>query len=88
MTTFGSDPVVEVSELQERSGLATAALICSCIICCPITTIIGPILGLIALLGLRGKPEIKGKGVACWRDFNDSLGDCHTIYCCNGIRFQ
>ncbi len=46
---------------QERSGLATAALICSLIICCPITTIIGPILGLISLFTLKGR---SGKGFA------------------------
>jgi len=55
--------VVEMAEPQ-RSGLATAALICSLIICCPITTIIGPILGLIALIQLKGKPHISGKGFA------------------------
>ena len=46
---------------QERSGLATAALICSLIICCPIPTVVGPILGIIALVTLRGR---SGKGFA------------------------
>ncbi len=46
---------------KERSGLATAALICSLIICCPITTIVGPILGVISLLTLKGR---SGKGFA------------------------
>lgn len=46
---------------QERSGLATVALVCSLIICCPVTTIIGPILGLISLFTLKGR---SGKGFA------------------------
>jgi hypothetical protein len=48
----------------QRSGLATTAMVCSFIICCPITTIVGPILGVIALLTLRGKPHLTGKGFA------------------------
>jgi hypothetical protein len=39
----------------ERSGLATASLICSLIICCPITTIVGPILGIVSLATLKGR---------------------------------
>jgi hypothetical protein len=46
---------------QERSGLATAALICSLVVCCPFTTIIGPILGVISLFTLKGR---RGKGFA------------------------
>ena len=52
------------TSVPKRSGLATAALIASLIICCPITTIIGPILGIISLVSLRGKPHISGKGFA------------------------
>ncbi|MBC8200524.1 MAG: DUF4190 domain-containing protein [Planctomycetes bacterium] len=48
----------------QRSGLATAALIASLIICCPVTTIIGPILGIISLVSMRGKPHVSGKGFA------------------------
>ncbi len=47
-----------------RSGLAITALVFSLIICCPITTIIGPILGVIALIRMRGKQHISGKGFA------------------------
>ncbi len=54
---------VETNQTQ-RSGLATIAMVCSFIICCPITTIVGPILGVIALLTLRGKPQLTGKGFA------------------------
>jgi hypothetical protein len=54
------ESIVE-TQPQERSWLATAALVCSLIICCPITTIIGPILGLISLFTLKGR---SGKGFA------------------------
>ena len=50
--------------VPQRSGLATTAMVCSFIVCCPITTIVGPILGLIALISLKGKPHISGKGFA------------------------
>jgi hypothetical protein len=46
---------------QQRSGLATVALICSLILCCPITTLVGPILGIISLITLKGRA---GKGFA------------------------
>ena len=62
MTTV--EEVVIETEIPERSGLATAAFVCSVIICCPVTTVVGPILGLIALISLRGKPNVKGKGFA------------------------
>ena len=52
------------TDVQERSGLATTSLICSLIICCPIATIVGPILGLIALIQMKGKPQITGRGFA------------------------
>lgn len=49
------------TETPQRSGLATAALISSLIVCCPITTIVGPILGIISLATLKGR---SGKGFA------------------------
>jgi hypothetical protein len=52
------------TSVPKRSGLATAALIASLIICCPLTTIVGPILGIISLVSLRGKPNVSGKGFA------------------------
>ncbi len=55
------EELVIETNATERSGLATAAFICSLIICCPITTIIGPILGLISLLTLKGRA---GRGFA------------------------
>ena len=52
------------TDVQDRNGLATASLICSLIICCPIATIVGPILGLFALSNMKGKPQISGRGFA------------------------
>ena len=49
---------------QKRSRVATAALVCSLIICCPLVTVVAPILGIIALLKIRSKPYLKGKGFA------------------------
>jgi len=51
-------------QFQQRSTLATVSLICSFIICCPIVTIFGPLLGLIALVKLKRNPALKGKGFA------------------------
>ena len=59
-TTFGEQPLVE----QKTSGLAIASLVCSLIICCPLTTLIGPFLGLAAVLTIGSNPARKGKGLA------------------------
>ena len=48
---------------QQRSGMATASLICALILCCPIVTLIGVILGIVALLRMRGK-GLTGRGLA------------------------
>ncbi|MCL4210550.1 MAG: hypothetical protein KJZ68_07785 [Phycisphaerales bacterium] len=47
------------------SGLAIGSLICSLIFCCPATTVIGPLLGLMAFLSISARPmERRGKGLA------------------------
>ncbi|MFG0252558.1 MAG: DUF4190 domain-containing protein [Phycisphaerales bacterium JB038] len=46
------------------SGIAIASLVCSLIFFCPITTIIGPILGLVGLLTISEAKGTKGKGLA------------------------
>ena len=48
---------------KTRSGLATASLICSLIICCPVATLVGVILGIVALLKMRGS-QMTGRGLA------------------------
>ncbi|MFT4592675.1 MAG: hypothetical protein ACI9JK_000372 [Phycisphaerales bacterium] len=62
MNEFNS-PVEECFEPQVqsqsigRSKLAVWSLICSLIICCPIATIFGPILGVIALIKMKSNPR-------------------------------
>jgi len=63
-----SDQILDLGEQntlvhQQRCGLATASLICSIIICCPLVTLIGVILGIVALLRIRAS-KMTGKGLA------------------------
>jgi hypothetical protein len=48
---------------KQRCGMATASLICSLILCCPIVTLVGVILGVVALLKIRGS-AMSGRGLA------------------------
>jgi len=48
---------------KPRCGMATASLICSLILCCPIVTLVGVILGIVALLKIRGS-AMSGRGLA------------------------
>lgn len=49
----------------KMSGLAVASLVCSLFICCPIVTLIGPLLGLSAIISISANPaERRGKGLA------------------------
>jgi hypothetical protein len=49
---------------QKTSGLAIASLVCSLICCIPITTILGILLGVGAMISIGGDPAKKGKGMA------------------------
>ncbi len=51
-------------ESGKTSGLAISSLICSLIFCCPLTTIIGPFLGLGAFIQIGRNPALKGRGIA------------------------
>lgn len=51
-------------EPPKTSGLAIASLVCSLILCCPLTTLLGPLLGVIALATIGSNPARKGKGLA------------------------
>ena len=51
-------------EPPRTSGLAISSLVCSLIFCCPLTTIIGPILGMIAFVTIGSNPNRRGKGLA------------------------
>ena len=59
-TTFDPQPTAAT----KTSGLAITSLIFSLIVCCPVTTIIGPLLGIGALVRISGNPALKGKGLA------------------------
>ncbi len=59
-STFGVPDAVA----QKTSGLAIGSLVCSLIVCCPITTVIGPLLGIAALVKIGGNPALKGRGIA------------------------
>ena len=48
---------------KKRSGLATASFICSLIFCCPVVTLVGVILGIVAILQIRGS-QMTGRGLA------------------------
>ena len=57
---FNAQPVVAT----KTSGLAVTSLIFSLIVCCPLTTILGPLLGLGALVQIGRNPALKGRGLA------------------------
>jgi hypothetical protein len=48
---------------KPRCGMATASLICSLVLCCPIVTLVGVILGIVALMKIRGS-AMSGRGLA------------------------
>ena len=49
---------------RQVSTLSVSALICSLIICCPIFSLIGVLLGVIALVRLKSLTHLRGKGLA------------------------
>ena len=63
-TTYAGNQHGDYAMPAKTSGLAIGGFVCSVIFCCPVTTILGPILGLIALMSMKGRDEIKGKGLA------------------------
>lgn len=65
MSTFETFDNLDAEPVaKQRSRLAVTSLVCSLIICCPITTILGPLLGVIALIKMKSKPHLSGKGFA------------------------
>jgi len=71
MTQFGDQyqqygqGYAEPPEPVRTSRMAVASLICSLVICCPLATLIGPFLGLAAVVSITANPETrKGKGLA------------------------
>jgi len=60
----GFDTTFDPQPAAKTSGLAVTSLIFSLILCCPLTTVIGPLLGLGALLQIGRNPALKGRGLA------------------------
>ena len=50
--------------VQRTSKLAITALVSSVIFCCPITTILGILLGLFAFIRIRGDAALRGGALA------------------------
>ena len=60
-----ADPTAgAVTEPPKTSATAVWSLICSLVFCCPVTTVIGVLLGLVAMVSIGGNPARKGKGLA------------------------
>ena len=59
-------PGLDNPEVQppKTSRLAVTSLIFSLILCCPLTTILGPLLGLVSVIRIGGNPALKGRGIA------------------------
>ena len=59
-------PGLENPDVQppKTSRLAVTSLIFSLILCCPLTTILGPLLGLVSVIRIGGNPALKGRGIA------------------------
>ncbi len=53
-----------MTETPRTSGIAIAALICSLVFCCPLTTILGIVLGAVAIVMIGNNPMQRGKGMA------------------------
>lgn len=64
MSQFGIEEQPIMTADRKTSGLAIGSLICSLIFCCPVTTVLGVLLGLGALVSIGSNPAKKGKGLA------------------------
>ncbi len=49
---------------KKRSTLATAAFVMACLFFIPVVPLIGAILGIVALISLKRRPELGGRGMA------------------------
>lgn len=65
MSQYENPYYAEIAETpQKTSGMAISSLVCSLICCIPITTILGAVLGALALVRISGNPALRGKGFA------------------------
>jgi len=62
--SYGQPALDPYQQPAKTSALAITSLVCSLICCLPITTVLGVILGLFALMSIGSNPMKKGKGIA------------------------
>lgn len=48
----------------QTSKLAIASLVCGLVFCCPVTTLLAPLLGIAHFVAAAGKPWVRGAGLA------------------------
>lgn len=62
---YASTPEGESFEEPPRTGkLAIASLVCGLIFCCPVTSLLAPVLGIAHFIAAAGKPWVRGAGLA------------------------
>lgn len=59
-----ADQGEELEQPPQTSRLAIASLVCGLVFCCPITTLLAPLLGIAHFIAAAGKPWIRGAGLA------------------------
>ena len=68
MSQFSAPPADQYSdpyaEPPKTSAMAVWSLVCSLIFCCPVTTVLGVLLGVGAVATIGSNPNKKGKGMA------------------------
>ena len=62
---YASTQEAESFEEPPRTGkLAIASLVCGLVFCCPITSLLAPVLGIAHFVAAAGKPWVRGAGLA------------------------
>ncbi|MGA1391637.1 MAG: hypothetical protein ACO38W_00620 [Phycisphaerales bacterium] len=59
-----TDEAAAFEEPPQTSKLAIASLVCGLIFCCPITSLLAPLLGIGHFIAAAGKPWVRGAGLA------------------------
>lgn len=62
---YASNSEADSFEEPPRTGkLAIASLVCGLVFCCPITSLLAPVLGIAHFVAAAGKPWVRGAGLA------------------------
>ena len=64
MVESGSDIGAASPAARRTSRLAIGSILSSLVVCCPVTTILGPLLGGVALKKIGADPALRGRGLA------------------------